>query len=881
MAIFGIMVPGHFRILPVLLILLSSCASLFQARKGTTPETAIVLDTIDLEFSEESTMPLRPTRTRTMDIVHMELDLRFDWGERSVIGKAKHQIIPLFQALDTLSFDARGFDIGAVKISTKDTTVEVDYLYDKMELTIPLAKQTRDTLTVIVDYVAHPTKLEKGEGSAITSSQGLYFINPDGSIEGKPKQIWTQGETEYNSGWFPCFDHPNEKYSQEIFLTVDSSFHTISNGRLVYSTLNEDGTRTDYWKQSMPHSTYLTMVAVGEFALVKDAWKEIPVWYYLDQDYEQHAHQIFGNTPEMLEFFSELLGYPYPWEKYHQIVVKDFVSGAMENTSAVIHGDFVQQTPRDMLDGTYEEVISHELFHHWFGDLVTSESWSQIVLNEGFATYGEYLWMEYKYGKDEAKYHLKQDLHNYLSESHEVMHSLIRHRYDDPDDVFDAHSYQKGGRVIHMLRNEVGDSAFFQSLKHYLIKNEYQTVELANLRIAFEEVTGRDLYWFFDQWFMHKGHPTVKVNYHVEEDDQILKIDLEQNHSHTTNAYRFHVDLHVGLEGGEIRKKTLLVDDIEENFAFAFEHKILWYDIDPEADILWEIEESKSTSVLINQIANSKSNNSKIDAMTTILESEEEQSFELAVALSDLALSATFWHTREMAVAGLGNCEIPGVNATKELLKAIALQDNKSDVRAAALVVLDSLSGNDEFPIETFTRALHDSSYAVIRTALSHLVDNNPCATLKSSLHLEKESKGSLTIYLSKAHMMCANPSSVNFYRNKIPTLEGVELFIINNDFADFALKCESDEVFSSLVEILSGLAIEDDSWWARYSAAQGLKHASGYYDVRITSLESIESRAEDETAKLAELRNKKASVQALLEEIEELQIDQDGVIVD
>lgn len=253
--------------------------------------------------------------------------------------------------------------------------------------------------------------------------------------------------------------------TQEIYLTVDTAFETLSNGLLLSTQINGDGTKTDYWKQSLPNAPYLTMVAAGDFAIIKDRWRNIEVNYYVDKPYEKYARLIFGNTPEMLEFFSKKLNMDYVWEKYSQIVVHDYVSGAMENTTAVVHGTNMLEDARELMDYNYEDYISHELFHHWFGNLVTCESWSNLTLNEGFANYSEYLWREYKYGRDDADYSNQGEQSAYLLYTAKNDPTLIRYDYEDREDMYDVVSYQKGGRVLHMLRKYVGDDAFYAALK--------------------------------------------------------------------------------------------------------------------------------------------------------------------------------------------------------------------------------------------------------------------------------------------------------------------------------------------------------------------------------------------------------------------------------
>ncbi|MCH8903905.1 MAG: M1 family metallopeptidase, partial [Bacteroidetes bacterium] len=373
-----------------------------------------------LDEDDYNNFPLRTSYTRENNLLHTKLDISFDWEEQQLFGKAWLTLTPYFYPTETLTLDAKGFDIHEIKIIKNDSVSEdLSYTYDSLKLIIELDERyNRDQEFIIyIDYTANPSKLKERGLIPTRRDQGLFFVNPKNEDPLKPQQIWTQGETENSSCWFPTIDAPNERTTQETYITVDTNFTTLSNGLLIYSSLNKDGTRTDYWSMEMPHAPYLFMFTVGEFVKVQDKWLDIDVDYYVEREYEQYALDIFGNTPEMLEFYSNILGFPYPWEKFAQVVVRDFVAGAMENTSAVIFFERVQQTKREMIDGKMEGIIAHELFHHWFGDLVTCESWSNISLNESFATYGEYLWQEYKYGDDEAGLLLKGKLRSYLRES--------------------------------------------------------------------------------------------------------------------------------------------------------------------------------------------------------------------------------------------------------------------------------------------------------------------------------------------------------------------------------------------------------------------------------------------------------------------------------
>ena len=361
----------------------------FSACK-TQKETTTAAPISDVEVAEEEveveTREYQAANTRTFDLIHTTLDVRFDWEKQQLSGKAELTLKPYFYATNQLELDAKGFDLRAVSLKKDGQLQSLKYTYDKEKIYIELDKEYKrsETLTVWIDYTAKPEELEAEGSAAITDAKGLYFINANGEDKDKPKQIWTQGETESSSCWFPTIDSPNENMTQDIKITVDSRYSTLSNGLLVSSRPNGDGTRTDQWKQTKPHAPYLAMMAVGEFAIVKDKWKGIDVDYYVEPAFEPHAKAIFGETPKMLDFYSDVLDFPYAWEKYSQIVVRDYVSGAMENTTATIHGEFLHRTQRELIDSDNEKIIAHELFHHWFGDLVTCESWSNLPLNESY-----------------------------------------------------------------------------------------------------------------------------------------------------------------------------------------------------------------------------------------------------------------------------------------------------------------------------------------------------------------------------------------------------------------------------------------------------------------------------------------------------------------
>ena len=381
------------------------CLSLFAGlliliQENGMAQTNSEAANVSEELMETELLTYRGSVSRTWDLLHTDLAVSFDWEKRYLYGIATLDLKPLFYEQERLVLDAKGMDIKSLNVDG----VSLKFEYDGWEILIPFnqAYSRNDTIQVSIEYTAKPYEREVGGSEAIEENRGLYFVNADGSDPNKPQQIWTQGETEASSGWFPTIDIPNERSTQKMKITVRNKFKTLSNGLLTEQIEEPNGKRTDIWVMDQPHAPYLFMMAVGDFTVTRDEWNDVPLAYWLEDDFGKYGKDIFGNTPEMMTFFSEILGYPYPWKKYDQIVVRDYVSGAMENTSASLFYEQLNVDRRYLIDDNWDAIIAHELMHQWFGDLVTCESWSNVTLNEGFASYSEYLWNQYKYGQESS-----------------------------------------------------------------------------------------------------------------------------------------------------------------------------------------------------------------------------------------------------------------------------------------------------------------------------------------------------------------------------------------------------------------------------------------------------------------------------------------------
>lgn len=694
----------------------------------------IALDT--LEVSPDEPPIRRQAKAKVNDLIHTRLDISFDWKNSYLNGKATMTFKPYFYPTNRLLLDAKGMTIHQI-INTADNS-PLEYAYDGFVIDIQLPKTYSrfEQYTLAIDYTARPNEFETEGGSAITENKGLYFINPDSSIVGKPTQVWSQGQPEANSVWFPTIDSPNERMTQEVFVRVRKDLQTLSNGTLVYSNYHDDGTRTDYWKQELPHPPYLTMIAAGDFLAAQDKWIRsdgsiMPVSYYLERDYAQYGWMIFGNTPEMLTFFSDITGLEYPWEKYAQIVVRDYVSGAMENTSAALFGEFMNMTDRELLDDNYEFIIAHELFHHWFGDFVTCKDWSHLSLNESFATYGEYLWIEHKYGRDEADLHGIESLEGYLQQARYTRNPLVRYDWEDPDDMFDAHSYNKGGRILHMLRAEVGDSAFFSSLNHYLNANALSDVEADQLRLAFEHVTGRDLKWFFDQWFFSPGHPELNIRYFYDEDNSELQVMITQAQDETKYPF-FHLptDVQVVLADTAF-SYPITIDDREHLFRIPASSYPLWAGVDVAYDLLADRDEEKPREWMHYQLSNPDLPfTGRSDALEYFDANYEAQDYPVFEA----ALNDPFWYVRRGALYLIAKSDSLSETAAKRALELARNEKNTSTRAEAIRLVSRDLNPAASLPDAELERFVNqERSYRVNAAALEALYERAPATAITAA----------------------------------------------------------------------------------------------------------------------------------------------------
>lgn len=674
---------------------------------------AQVKDPIPPSYRLDQTNPMNIYRAEAQKInslIHTKLDLKFDYEKEEVHGEAWITLKPHFYDTNQLTLDAKSMEIHSIEMLKGNSKKKLNFTQDDFQVFIDLDKvyNRNEDYTVYIKYTARPNEVKAQGSRAISSAKGLYFINPRGEEPNKPTQIWTQGEPESNSAWFPTIDKPNQKTSQEIYLTVPDQYVTLSNGKLEKQTKNSDGTRTDYWNFKEKHAPYLFFIGIGDFAVIKDQWKDIVVDYYVEHEYAPYAKDIFGDTPEMIQFFSDILQYKYPWNKYSQMVARDYVSGAMENTTAVLHQERAQQLPGQLIDeNIWEGTIAHELIHHWFGNLVTTESWMNLAVNEAFANYSEYMWYEYKYGKNKAEEDRYFDLKRYTSDESHFGKDLIRKYYKDKQDMFDVVSYNKGGKgILHMLRKYLGDDAFFTGLSKYLHDNAYGTAEGTHIRLALEEVSGLDLNWFFDQWFYSNGHPQLILAYDYDTNSKKVKVHVSQTQN---NYFEFPFAIDIVVDGKVKRENVWVSKKRVNTFEFDATKKPEVVIPNADQDILCEITDNKTIEEFIAQF-----NYGKDEFITRALALEAlanaQSTHEAALGTIISALEDDFEGIRIQAINHLDAKDRNVRSRSISILEKLAISDPKTLVQAAAYEILNEMEYGD---ISLFEKGLKSQSFRV------------------------------------------------------------------------------------------------------------------------------------------------------------------------
>ena len=792
------------------LTLIAACTPAKKITETPVAAAVVTVDTTKTERLPAKAAIYRGSNSRTNDLLHTRLEVSFDWNKCRMNGKANLLLKPYFAPVSVLYLNARGMDILKLEVRAIQTekiqkktgnkiteqiaetrsVSSTSYVYENDSLKINLGRtfNASENYEVYIEYTAKPNELKKVGGSdAISEDKGLYFINPTGEHPYKMPQIWTQGETQANSVWFPTIDSPNERMTQEIYITVDDKFTTLSNGLLISSKKFADNTRTDYWKLDEPHAPYLAMMAVGTFKKVNgEAWNGKEISYYVDPEYETYAAEIFKDTREMVDFYSKKLGVPYAWPKYAQVVAHDYVSGAMENTSATLHGDFmVYQSAREMVDGKKgNDVIAHELFHQWFGDLVTCESWSNLPLNESFATYGEYLWLEYKEGRAAADQHHWQSRQGHLRSQQDA--TPIRFNYLDKEEMFDAVSYNKGGQILHMLRKAVGDEVFFAALKLYLTSHQFKAVEIHNLRLAFEEVSGQDLNWFFNQWFLAEGRPHLQVSVKQNADGDLLLMTEQTQDLSKMPLYRLplYVDVY---SDNKATRQLITLQNQRDTFKLKVKGAYQFLNFDAERQLLCDLLYTKTKEQYLQQYALTPLYADRLEALMELESRLQEK--DIYPVFMRAAKSDSASNIRLYAITCLEKLN-PEYNVElKSLLRACYETAKSTKVRAAALNVLNKRFASDADVRDLNEYALREQSYAICGAALTYLTRHDVPAAMDRAKRFEKEWGPAVLYPVASLYAEQGTDANLLFFHDALPHFSGFEVLPFLNLYTKFAKK--------------------------------------------------------------------------------------------
>lgn len=656
---------------------------------------------------------------RPGQVAHIALDLAFDIPAQSYRGTCTIHIKPVRDGVESLTLDAVNLSIDGVTI--EDAEQPFDYDSESLKIFLTQPTQVGKELKVAIAYhVEQPQR-------------GIYFIAPNEHYPDKPVQVWTQGEDEDSRFWFPCFDYPGQLASSEVRVRIPQGLTAISNGELI-STEEDDDFKIYHWLQKEVHPTYLMTLAIGDFAEIRDDWNGKPVTYYVQKGREQDAQLTMGKTPRMIEFFSRVYGYPYPYPKYAQVCVDDFIFGGMENTSTTLLTDRCLIDERAALDNrNSESLVAHELAHQWFGDLVVIKHWSHAWVKEGMASYSEVMWTEQEYSKDDAAYYRLNEARSYIGEdTSRYRRPMVTHIYREAIELYDRHIYEKGACVYHMIRAELGDELFERAIHTFVQDNAHSTVETVDLLRAIEKATGRNLQFLFDQYVLRGGHPDYKVNYSWDGDSHLAKLTVVQTQAKegdsSSESGLFDLKIPIGfgyINTSEGKKKeatsavdlktmTVRVHEREQTFYFPLEEKPQFISFDVDNHFLKTVTLDYPVAELKAQVLHDPDPISRVYAAEALT---KKGGLEVVDTLIQVLQSDSFWGVRAEVAERLATIKLD--QAFEGLLSG--LKDSELRVRRAVVQAIAKSKTKASYKTLKSIAKKGDASYYIEATALRGL----------------------------------------------------------------------------------------------------------------------------------------------------------------
>ncbi len=508
-------------------------------------------------------------RERTFDAQHYIIRSSFDRNNKIYFGDATVQVKPLKDGFKTLVLDSAGMKFDSVTLEPDGKPLtEFQQKGEQIIITLDKAYSVNEVVSVRFKYSSKPKK-------------GVYFVDEQ-KVDGKiihSSQVWTQGEAEEVHHWFPAYDFPDDKATTEQFITVPKDEMAISNGELLETTENADGTKTFHYKMPVVHPVYLTSFIVGKYVKIEGKYKDIPLGYYVYPGKEGVVEKAYGKTPDMMRVFEDVTGVNFPYNKYDQTFVAQFQFGGMENITATTMAD------SEILFAEFPfgreavlDLVSHELAHSWFGNLVTTKDWSNLWLNEGFATFMEAVYREKLNGRKDYMRKILDDADQFMgADSFSQIRPPLFNPNADPNTVFDASAfvYQKGGAVIHTLREEIGDEAFWKAINIYLNRHKFSSVVSPDLKKVMEEASGKDLTWFFDQWVIKGGFPRLNVKQTYSPAKKRLTLTVSQTQkidSITPSAFILPMEVEIKTAKGT-KIQEIRIDKRVQTFTIQIDGK--------------------------------------------------------------------------------------------------------------------------------------------------------------------------------------------------------------------------------------------------------------------------------------------------------------------
>jgi len=655
---------------------------------------------------------------RTYDLVHLAVDLTIDYPHRAFTGVAVNRVSALHDGVKVLMFHC-GKNLGVQSITIGGAKAAFTREEDRLLVTAPKLMARGETADVTIRY-SGGTK--KGNGGIMADS-GLHWIEP-GAHQPSRVGFWTQGEPELNRLWVPTWDYPSDLTTSETTVTVPADWTVIGNGVMVSDKLSAGGkTRTVHWQMSQPHATYLLSLAAGPFDVKTSTWRGVPLMYVAPKGKGDLLETSFGDTPDMLSFFSDITGVKFAWPKYAQNAMYDF-GGGMENVSATTlpEGDLT-----DAREGFHRmaSLNSHELAHQWFGDLVTCKDWGHVWLNESFATFFQSLYFEHSRGATAYAQEIENNTNEYLGESRRYKRPIATDLYPDANAMFDSHTYPKGGAVLHTLRRMLGDKQFFAGIHAYLTLHQHMPVDSHDLCRSMTDATGVDLEPFFDQWIFKPGHPVLDTTWSWDANGKQVLLVVKQIQDTKDGTPIYTIRSSVGLIiDGKLRRVSVDLHQAEETFKIPAPAQPDAVLLDPDHDFLREMPAKHwSDTELPVILRTAPSPIDRAEAMSKLLAGTPSDS---AIKAVTEAIQGDTGMFPALSLVRLGELKREGLRPLfRTQLKHASFDRREQAVRALALLP------KTQEDMATFASLINDKQpYAVVSAAITAMADWNPAGNL-------------------------------------------------------------------------------------------------------------------------------------------------------